>query len=185
MHLDDEREDKAVYALLRHLDHPAPPLDAQTIAARARRRRFAPARRAAGIILTLGVAGAAYAAPGSPLPAWVKSATDWIAGGPERPTETGVSGLAIAPGRALVIRFRSPQDAGRVMVSLTDGAEVRVRAPIGAATFTSDVDQLVIDNRGPAATFAIEIPRSAPRVEIRVGDKPIYLKEGSRITTGQ
>lgn len=195
MHLDEEREeqeDREVFALLRHLDHPPPQIDAHAVAALARRRRVSPVRWAAVIALAVGVAGAAYAIPGSPLPAWVKAAADWMTGGPggtpvapPRVLEPEISGIAVAPGQALVILFTSAQDEGRVRVSLTDGAEVRVRAPIGAATFTSDVDRLVINNQDPSATFEIEIPRAAPRVEIRVVGTPIYLKEGSRVTTGR
>jgi hypothetical protein len=72
----------------------------------------------------------------------------------------------------------APESEARI--SLTDGAELVVRAAQGAATFRSDLDRLVIDNRGPASTFEIEIPRSAPLVEIRVNDDRIYLKEGER-----
>ena len=68
-------------------------------------------------------------------------------------------------------------------MSLIDGAEVVVRASIGAAIFSSDVDRLVIDNRGSSATFEIKVPRAAPRVEIRVGTDRIFLKEGPRVTT--
>jgi hypothetical protein len=57
---------------------------------------------------------------------------------------------------------------------------VVVRARQGAATFTSELDRLVIDNRGAASTFEIEIPRSAPRVEVRISQDRIYLKEGER-----
>jgi hypothetical protein len=72
-----------------------------------------------------------------------------------------------------------------VQVSLTDGDEVQVRAPIGAAAFTTDVDRLVIDNHGSSATFEIQIPRTAPQVEIRVTGTPIFRKDRDRITAGQ
>lgn len=68
-------------------------------------------------------------------------------------------------------------------MSLVAGPEVAVRGPVGAATFTSDVDRLVIDNRGSAASFEIAIPATAPRVEIRVGADRIFLKDGARVTT--
>ncbi len=58
-----------------------------------------------------------------------------------------------------------------------------VRAPIGAASFTSAADRLVITNSGSGATFEIEIPRKAPRVEIRVAGHRIFLKDGSRVLT--
>jgi len=106
----------------------------------------------------------------------------WTGGGSAQAPDPGVAGIAVAPGRALVILFTSPQVEGQAQVSLTDGTEVVVRAPSGTATFTADVDRLVIDNPGSRATFEIQIPRAAPWVEIRVQGVPIFLKEGSRVT---
>ena len=189
-----EREEAEVYALLGGLDHAPPPVSADTIAAKARGQVFAWGRWAAGIIVAIGLASASYAIPGSPVRAWVGAVVDWVGGrsGPSsvNPPESGipdrgVAGIAVAPGRTLLIVFTSPQAEGRVQVSLTDGADVGVRGPIGAATFTSDGDRLVIDNRGSSATFEIQIPRAAPRVEIQVGESSIFLKEGHRISTEQ
>lgn len=177
------RAEDEVHALLRHLDHAPPRIDAHAVVARASAHRFGWTRWAAGIVLALGVAGAAYAAPGSPLPAWVQAVAQWMGGGPAQSPdpEGGVAGIAVAPGRELLILFTSFQTEGQAQVSLTDGVEVVVRASSGAAVFTSGVDRLVIDNGGSTATFGIEIPRAAPRVEIRVGDARVFLKEGSRV----
>jgi anti-sigma factor RsiW len=173
--------DAELQAQLRQLDHEPPRITAAQVVARAmgrgpRIRRF---RWAAGIVLALGIAGAAYAAPGSPLRGWVRAALTWVGAGR---VEQAPAGIAVAPGAGLVITFTSAQTAGLVRVSLTDGAEVVVRAPRGAGTFTSDVERLVIHNSGPAATFDIEIPRAAPRVEIQVQGARLFLKEGSRVT---
>src|SRR5688500_7027672 len=69
-----ERDEAEVHALLRRVDHPAPAVSAEAVAARAGR---APdrgwGRWAAGILLALTAAGAAYAAPGSPLRGWARS----------------------------------------------------------------------------------------------------------------
>lgn len=185
-----EREEGEVYALLRRVDHPPPLIHADAIAARA--RSFRVGRLAAGVLLAVGLAGAAYATPGSPLPGWLDSLADWIGGaaapGPRAPAEVqgpepAGAGIAVAPGRNLLILFRSSQADGQVQVTLTEGTDVVVRAPLGAATFTTDVDRLVIDNEGSVATFEILIPRTAPRVEIRVLGDRIFLKEGARVTT--
>jgi hypothetical protein len=187
-----EREEHAVHALLRGLDHAAPPIDAQTVAASARRvRHVGWIRWAAALVLALGLATAAYAVPGSPARAWVDAMVRWLAGdaapapapGPV-PGREGVAGIAVVPGRELVILFTSNQAGGQAHVSLTQGAAVVVRAVTGAATFTSDDDRLVIDNRSAAATFEIEVPVGAPWVEIRVAGNRILLKEGSRVTAG-
>src|SRR3989442_7090552 len=63
-----EQEEVEVYALLQTVDRPPPQMTAGAIAARARTHHFAWVRRAAAILLAVGVATAAYAVPGSPLP---------------------------------------------------------------------------------------------------------------------
>jgi hypothetical protein len=68
-------------------------------------------------------------------------------------------------------------------VSLTEGDEVTVRAPAGAASFTSAASRLLIDNARTGAAFEIEIPRAAPRVEIEIAGKRVFLKDGPRVVT--
>jgi hypothetical protein len=190
-----ERDEKEIHALLRHLDQPLPPVGAREVAARARSHRPRWERWAAGIVLALGLGGASYAIPGSPVPALVKAVVHWAGGRtdrspsapapapePTRAPDPAAAGIALAPGREFVIAFTSP--LGQVRVSLTDAAEVVVRAPAGSATFTSHVDRLVIDNVG-SAIFDVEIPRTAPRVEIRMNERRLFLKEGSRVTSEQ
>ena len=187
-------EEAEVFALLGAVDHPVPAI---TVAAIERRARVPDTHRlkwAAGIALALGIAGAAYAAPGSPLPRWVSVLSGWVRAERELPQPpslpspsraSGVAGVAIAPGQRLVVVFTASQSEGVVQVRLTDGAEVVVQAPSGAATFSSDADRLVIDNRGRTGTFEIHIPRTAPRVEIVVDGVRRFLKEADRITAGE
>lgn len=179
------REEAEVFALLGAVDHPAPVIEAQAIA----RRAGAPSARrlpwAAGIVVALGVAGVAYAAPGSPLPRLVSALSAWVRPKPEparpaappSPAPSAVAGVAFVPGERLLIVFTSSQSEGAAHVRLTDSAQVVVRAPSGAATFSTDTDRLVIDNRGSAGTFEIQVPRAAPRVEIVVDDTRRLLIE--------
>ena len=184
-----ERDESEIFSLLRQVDHPVPTVHAKDLAARARNIGPVWGRWAAGILLVLGAAGAAYAVPGSPVRQWMRSAAAWIA--PEEqvspipkqveaPTASA-AGIAAVPGRSFVIAFQSTEPGGRARVSLTGGAEVTVRAPGGAARFTSAADRLLIDNLGSGATFEIEIPRAAPRVEITVAGQRIFLKQGERV----
>jgi hypothetical protein len=163
------------------------------VAARAGARGPAWGRWAAALLIALGLAGGAYALPGSPLPALVQAVVAWIGGGPEpspppppspppEAPDPGIGGIAVAPGTSLTILFATFQTEGAARVRLSDGAEVVVRAPIGAAAFSSGSDRLVIDNAGSSATFEIQIPRAAPLVEILVGGSRLFLKEGSRVT---
>jgi hypothetical protein len=185
-------EAEEVSALLGRLDGPAPPADVRRITERARGREQGWIRRAAGLFLALGLAGAVYAMPGSPLRPWVKAAATWVGARvrqeptpPEPPAAppSQPAGIVVAPGRDLFIQFTSPQPEGGVRVSLTDDVEVVVQGPLGAATFTSDANRVVVDNRGSTAVFEIRIPDAAPRVEIRLGDRRIFLKEGGWVTT--
>jgi hypothetical protein len=89
----------------------------------------------------------------------------------------------MSPGDRLRIVFRAEQPGGVVLVSLTDAAIVEVRALDSPAEFTLDPDRISIDNAGSTARFEVDIPSSAPRVEILVGDRRILLKDASRIVT--
>lgn len=187
-----EREERAVDSLLRELDDPAPRLDAGAIARRAEARRPRLLRWAAGVALVLGVGGVAYALPGSPLPRWIGAIVEWTggAGAPLSPTVTSPepadrspAGIAVAPGEDLLILFRTGNARGRVLVTLTERADVEIHAPHGAATFTVGETRLVVNDEGLATTYEIGIPATAPRIEIRVGERRIFLKEGSRITS--
>jgi hypothetical protein len=206
MHPDDEPTD-VVLALLRALDHPVPAVTAEAIAARARAAsRVTPAWRwAAAVLLTVSVAGVAFALPGSPLRRWASTLAAVVTGrgrpdaGPDSASapqapfpDQGRAGIAVPPGRSLLIVFDRPAPAALALVSLVGGAEVIVRAPAGSATFTTDAGRLVVEGRGasppgsaPAPdTFAIDIPRESRRVEIRAGSARVFLKERDRITSG-
>jgi anti-sigma factor RsiW len=189
-----EREEAETQALLHSLDHPLPEADVEEIVDRARVRESAAwGRWAAGFLIAAGIAGTAYAIPGSPLKAWVRTVAGWAGdrldssptrSAPAPPLEPRVGGIAVAPGRALLVQFTSTQSEGNVLVTLTDGTEVIVRGPMGAATFTSAADRLLIDNPGSSATFEIQIPRSAAWVEIRVGAERALLKAGTSVSVG-
>ena len=179
--VEAQREDAEVYALLRHVDHGVPKLDVGTVAAAARRRPAHVIRWAATIILAFGVAGVAYAIPGSPLRKWVTTLTHRPAPAPQV-RDTSAAGIAVAPGVDFVVRFARPS-IGQIDVLLTDDGEVEVRALTGSPTFNAGTDRLVVDAPDALATFEVRIPRDAPRVQIVLGDTRIVLKEGSRIVT--
>jgi hypothetical protein len=186
-----EREAAEIRTLLTQADHEPPKVDALQIAARARVRRGRWQKWAAGILLVIGSAGILYAAPGSPLRGWLASAARWI--GREEvkvppdesaaaPTPASVAGIAVSPGESLLIIFEESQPEGRARITLSAGTEVIVRAPAGSATFTSQASRLVIGNHGTASIYDIEIPQTAPRVEVLVDGGRIFLKAGQAIT---
>lgn len=189
-----EREEAETRALLAKLDTAEILLDAQTIAGRARSRRSRPLARAAGILLAVGVAGAAYAMPGSPVREWVRDVAAWIEGrqglthsspGVSATPEPSTAGIAVDPGSRLVVAFDAPSAGGSARIQITEDAEVKVRAPGGAASFTSAPGRLVIQSLRAPITFEIDIPRAAPLVEIDVDGRLVFLKKGPSITPGR
>jgi hypothetical protein len=189
--VDDARaEEDRIFGLLRELDHPLPEADPRVILATTRAPRVRWERWAAGVLLVVAAGGAAYAAPGSPLPRVLNRLIAWVApaqtlSGPAASADGATpssAGIAVAPGDRLTIRFVGDRDSAVAMVSLTDGDEVLVRAVKGSAAFTSDVDRLSVQSTGPAR-FEILIPRSAPSVEIVAGEHPVFRMDASRVVT--
>jgi len=189
---DAGEESAAVLAGLRLVDHPLPAIGAATIIARARARQSQARRWAAALLLSIGVAGAAYAAPGSPLPGWFSALAGWIAPEPEPGPEPappapapmpGQAGIAVPPGERLTIRVELDRGRGNARIALTDGAEVIIRAGSGAAGFTAGEDQLLVEVRADSTSLEVLIPRLAPLVDLVVQGRRILRATGGRITT--
>ena len=193
---EDARSEKLeIAALLETLDEPLPRIDAATIMARAdatprrARMRFADLRKAAAFLLVVGLAGAVYAFPGSPVRTWVNDVVRRMAPKPNPPVERAQprpeAGISILPEERLVILFRlgAARGSGLASLSLTDASEVQVHAPPGAATFSSSPGRLEIEVRDVSAPFVVEVPRSAPWVEIRADETTVFLKDRSRVTS--
>jgi hypothetical protein len=175
---------------LRVLDHAAPRIGADAIVSDVDHRGRSWGRWAASILAIVGVAGAAYAAPGSPLPDLIRRFAASMSGGQRDATVPAgnamkrvTAGAALAPGDLLRIVFLTEQPGGVATVSLTDSTTVQVRAVDGVAAFTLDPDRISIDNAGSSALFEVDIPLSAPRVEIMVGHRRVLLKDSGRIVT--
>jgi hypothetical protein len=188
-----ERERAEVERLLSRLDGPVPALSPYDIMTRAGSAGLGWARRAAVVLMGLGLAGVAYAAPGSPVPAWLRALTGRADRAHETPPtgrqdsvqtrEPAVSGIAVDPGPRLVIVFPSPPPGARAQVSLSDTGGVVVRALTGRASFSSGVDRLVVETADSAAAFQVVVPRAAPWLEIRAGETTVFRKHGPRLTT--
>jgi hypothetical protein len=187
-----------IHELLASIDHPVPPLSATAIAALAETRaRAATARRrtalrwAAAVLLTAGAAGVAVAAPGSPILRWVTALVAHVSGRGDRPAATpaaqggeqprGMAGIAVLPGDSFTVIFAAVPAGGVALVSFSEREEILVQARPRAARFTTEPDRLRIEARSAADTFAIEIPRTAARVEVRAGSARLLLAERGRI----
>jgi hypothetical protein len=187
------REEEEVFGHIAGLGHPVPPVTAASIRGLAQSARPTWFRWAAGIVATLGISTAAYAAPGSPLPAWFNQLLDRSepAGEsgplptprPEGPGHGG--GIAVAPGADFTLLFLSPERGGTITVSVEEGLmELIVEAEVGQATFTSEVGSLSVRAEGPSADFLVKIPQAAPSVSIQVDGRSVFSREDGETTTG-
>ncbi len=181
-----------IFALLARVDHGVPSVSAEWLARKAARagQRWWSMRWAAGILLVAGLAGAAYAATNPHLRGWIRSATGWLFPSEvvqqERRTHASADqtvGIAAVPGREFVISFTRRDSEAKARVTLTDKTQVIVRASQGTASFTSSAAGLQVDNFAIGANFEIEVPQSAPRLEILVAGSRIFLKEGAQVST--
>lgn len=173
----------AIRHRLATLGSPVPQVAWKTIAAAAPPR--SPVRWAAIIALSIGAAGAAVAIPGTPLHDWVVSllVAPTTAEGtlPESVPvpEPESSGLAVAPGLAFVVALELGGDAS-VRLELTDAVELQVRASGALPSYTSERNRLVVRSDG-ATVLTISVPRSAPRVEVRLNGMRVFLKSGGAV----
>jgi hypothetical protein len=92
----------------------------------------------------------------------------------------GSAGIAVPAGERLAIVFRAPA-GGVALVSFGGGDQVVVRARVGAARFATEPDRLLIDLVGAADTVAVEIPRTASRVELGGGAVPLLVAERGHV----
>ncbi len=182
-------EQNEVLALLGSLDHPRPRVDYVTLIAKGRRTNLSWMAKAAGFVAAAALAGAAYAASGSPLPSFIerilgqreeRSTSSVVQPGiPEPP----VSGVTVTAGKQMVIDFTSAQSVGDIRISLSDGDEIEMRATGSGASFASGDEQLTVENTGSSASYAVAIPRRSPQVEIRIAGERVFLKNGDRVVS--
>ena len=185
--LDDEaRAESRVFAALRTIDTP-PPLRLLVLDSRSHTSRRWLGRLAASIG-ALAIAGIAFAAPGSPLPGLMRRVTQSTpAMPPATPSPTPEPatnpGIAVAPGRRLAIDVTRASGTAMATIAITDSAEVVLRAVGGHPSFSSGVDRVAIRNVESITALFIDIPRTAPYVEVRVDGRRVLVKEGLDVTT--
>jgi hypothetical protein len=209
------RDEALAFGALGEADHAAPDVSVEMIAARARglaleersARRDAPPRgnhargwfrRAAAVLIVIAAAGAAYALPGSPLPALLDRIIATMTGfdRSHRPSETVApapsappsdqpvtSGIAFAPRERFTIRFASSQERGSVTVTLTDDTNISVRVVGETTPFDTDVASVTIVNTSSTADYEIDVPKSAPWVAIEIAGERVFSKQGPAVTT--
>ncbi len=188
--LEAERDEAAIFVLLRQTDHAVPNVGGASVMARAGRARDWKRWAAVMALVILG-AGAAYAVPGSPFPGWLTRMIARATPAPEArvpaastiPVQGVTAGISVRPTAHFIIRFAANQTRGTVTVSMTDRNDVAVRVLNGTATFTTGTDRLVLENTGSVADFEIDLPRTANWIEIQLGQRPLLQKNGAKVST--
>ncbi len=188
------------FRVLSTLDVGAPAVSFDAIVRRRGRGARQPNLRrwALAAVVAFTVSGLAFAAPRSPVREWLRSffhTSDDVRvpvtprpapAAPPRSRSDGrdLAGVAVVPGRSLRIDFETRQSAGDIAITMTDSAAVTVSTAAGTATFTSSPTVLVVHNAGSAASFDVRIPHEASRIEIRVGGRRVYLRDGASDAVG-
>lgn len=182
-----EREDQWIRQRFELMDHPVPPVAPSAIPRPSHWSRRL--RWAAGILLTCAVAGAAYAAPGSPLPLWLQEIQVWLGASPPPPAPPSPAPVAVTSGISvpleprLVIHFAALQSSGVLRVTLVDSGSVAIRVINGTAVLFSAPGSLGVGNRGSLADYEIDIPRASPWIDIVAGDDTLLRKRGETLRT--
>ena len=186
-----ELERAAVARALRDLDHPAPLLRPDAVVARVSTRRSPGQRQprlAAAAVILLIAAGAAAAMPGSPVRDWLSrrtapgAAVPRHAAMPEAPA--GGARITVVPeSDTFELVFETPPAVRRVRLALVQTSEASVRAAGGAVEYAVLPAGIVVRNRGAAASFDVRVPAALSHVRVRVGDRAVFDKRGSSVTT--
>lgn len=179
-----QAEERAVFELLSKLDHPARAVALREVQRASRPHRLS--KYAAGIVLTLGLGGLAYALPASPLRTWLASLFDADrergAVQVQRNAPTAdQAGIAVVPGADFTIAFATHQSSGAVLLTLTDDPQVVVRTTDARVRFASSTDRLLIANEGSVADFHVLIPRALRAFTMRAGAQVIFTRRGDRL----
>jgi hypothetical protein len=184
------RADEAhIFGLLSLVDHPVAALDPRTLLTRRETSDPGWGRRAAVVIFGAAIAGAAYALPGSPLPAVLDRLFGSGGGGRPGLPVTGTepdsaqsAGIAVAAEDGLVIRLLTGGADAAAVVELTGDKQVVVRVLEGSATFTSDPGRLTVRSDEPVR-LEIRIPRAADSVEVLAGPRSVFrMRDGGPVS---
>jgi hypothetical protein len=97
------------------------------------------------------------------------------------PERGAASGIAFVPTQSVDVVFREVQRAGTIRITLGDSPALRVMHTEGVAGYTLTGSGVAVDNAHSGADYQIIIPRSAPLVRIRAGDREVFTKRGAHI----
>jgi anti-sigma factor RsiW len=171
-------EDVRIGHLLSALDEPMPTVSSTTVLSEAMRTPTRVwLRRAAVLVVSIGLSAVAYAFPGSPLPRWLgRQPARAIAPQPvptqARPAD--VSGIAVSADEPVTVIFVSELPASRIRIMETDERQLAVRGSDAAATFSYDPGRVLVSGYVTSAQFDVIIPRTAMEVTVQVGERVLF-----------
>ncbi|MEO6444791.1 MAG: zf-HC2 domain-containing protein [Gemmatimonadaceae bacterium] len=148
-------------------------------------------RWAAVLLVGVGLAGAGYALPWSPLRRWIDARREAPAVvttavvdsmGPAGDVQD-MSGVSVVAQGEVVVRFTFAQTEGVVRVSLGEGDDVEVRAPAGTVRFATGAGRIMVDNAGATSDYDVLVPRSSSHVTLQVAGVTVWQKFGSRVVS--
>lgn len=170
------REETEQRALLSLLDVPVPLVTVATIQRRAVARRRS-VGIAASIVALVTVASAAVAFPGSPLRSWIWNTPSPIATAPalsaHRPGAENLAtdGVEFPAVGIVVIELRYPQRSGQIRIVRTNSTVATARAIGGNVGFRVGSGRVILDNRPPAASYELYLPRDLIQASVLVGGR--------------
>lgn len=181
--MDEAREEeRRIFGLLSQVDHPGPAIDPRILLAERTASGGHRGRRAAAVILGVAIAGAAYALPGSPLPAALDkllgnsvARRDSVPATRRERVPAPLAGIAVPAEDGLVIRLLVEGEGAVATIELTGDEEVVVRAVEGSASFGSDPGRITVRSSGPVR-LEISIPRASAAVEVLSGSTRVFRK---------
>ncbi|MEX1256136.1 MAG: hypothetical protein WEG36_00810 [Gemmatimonadota bacterium] len=186
MHPDREPSDSDPATLLSHLDHPVPEVSLDDVWSRAQGREPRRWRHswAAGVILALGVAGVAYAAPGSPIPRWIRALTerDGVDAGAPTAQAEDLRGLSFGAGEPLLVEIAPSSQPYSLRVTLTDDAAILVGTSRDDTEFDVRPNGVRVQI-APEDMLHVRLPRGAARVEVVGQGRTLFLWDGVQIRT--
>ena len=181
-----ERQRREVAQLLGSLDCAPPQISPDALLARARTRPKRGRGLLAAGLATLLIGAVAVAFAGSLPRQWLARLLPNLGSPrvrqPSQLRSSRRSGIALVPGQALEVAFREAQAVGSISITLVADSQVTVRALGDTVGYSVGTDAVVIANAGrTTASYEIVLPRSLPRVSVRVGRRVVFSKNDSEI----
>ena len=176
--------DDFVWEALAHADPEPPRVDAGSLIGQARRRSVPSWMRwAAALALTAVGAGAAYAAPGSPLPGWLGRA-DSDPGPSETQGVERIGGIVMDDAEPLSIRIDVVAGRGQLVITTDTGQGIAVETSESGATFDSDIGRVVVVAGGTwGGDVLVNVPPTATSVTVALGSRVVWRQVADDVDT--